>query len=128
MNKIILMGRLVLDPEVRVSSAGLNIVRFSLAVDRKFSKENTVDFINCTAFSKTAEFIEKYFKKGNKILLTGRLQQEQYTDKNGYKVNTYSVIADEVEFCESKANTTEMNNINFENLSSNDFDNSVLPF
>lgn len=128
MNKLILMGRLAKDPEFLRTSSETIVVKFSVAVERKFVKENVVDFINCIAFSKTAEFINNYFKKGNRILLEGRLQQEKYTDKNGYKVNTYSVIVDIVEFCENKVNTMYENNINFESLSNNDFDNTALPF
>lgn len=112
MNKVILMGRLVRDPELRQVRDGLSVVGFSIAVDRKFKSANsdvTVDFVNCTAFSKTAEFVAKWFKKGNRILLVGRLQQDMYTNKEGQKVNTYSVIAEEVEFCESKASADSYN-------------------
>lgn len=104
MNKAILMGRLGRDPEVRVTTEGMSIARFSLAVDRR--KEG-VDFFNITAFGKLAEFCEKCLRKGTKILLTGRLQNDEYTDRNGQKVTKVIVIADEIEFCESKKQDTQ---------------------
>ena len=85
MNKIILMGRLTRDPEVRYSQgeSSLAIGRFSLAVDRRFKRqgEAEADFFNCTAFGKQAEFVEKYLKQGTKILLSGRVQNDNYTNK-----------------------------------------------
>lgn len=100
MNKAILTGRLTRDPEVRVTQDGqTTIARFGLAVDRR--KEG-VDFFNITTFGKTAEFAEKYLKKGMKINLVGRLQTDSYTSKDGQKMTSTVVIADEVEFCESK--------------------------
>ena len=107
MNKIILMGRLTRDPEVRYSQgeSSLAIGRFSLAVDRRFKRqgEADTDFFNCTAFGKQAEFVEKYLKQGTKILLTGRVQNDNYTNKEGQKVYSVSIIAEEIEFAESKA-------------------------
>jgi single-strand DNA-binding protein len=107
MNKIILMGRLTRDPEVRYSQgeSSLAIGRFSLAVDRRFKRqgEADADFFNCTAFGKQAEFVEKYLKQGTKILLTGRVQNDNYTNKEGQKVYSVSIIAEEIEFAESKA-------------------------
>ncbi len=106
MNKVILMGRLTRDPEVRYSQ-GANqtaVARFSVAVDRRFKKdgEQNADFINCVTFGKTAEFIEKYFKKGMRVGLTGRIQTGSYEDKDGKKVYTTDVVAENVEFVESK--------------------------
>jgi single-strand DNA-binding protein len=110
MNKVILMGRLTRDPEVRYSQAAepLAIARYTLAVDRRFSRkdagngEQTADFINCVSFGKTAEFAEKYFKKGIKIAITGRIQTGSYTNKEGAKVFTTEVVVEEQEFAESK--------------------------
>lgn len=102
MNKVILMGRLTKDPELRYTNDKKAIARFSLAVDRKFSKDKETDFFNCTAFGKQGEFAEKYLKKGTKIALTGRIQNDNYTDKNGNKVNATQIITEEIEFAESK--------------------------
>lgn len=101
---MILIGRLTRDPEVRYSDGGHTVARFSVAVDRKFKKENeqTADFIGCVAFGKTAEFIEKYFFKGSKIVIEGQIQTGSYTNQEGQKIYTTDVIAREVEFGESK--------------------------
>ncbi len=105
MNKVILTGRLTKDPEVRVGGANNTAVaRFSLAVDRRFkTEEQSADFINCIAFGKTAEFCEKYFKKGMKIGAEGRIQTGSYTNKDGNKVYTTDVVLENVEFCERKS-------------------------
>ena len=107
MNKIILMGRLTRDPEVRYGGADNQtaIGRFSLAVDRRFRRAGDsvdADFFNCTAFGKQAEFVEKYLKQGTKILLVGRVQNDNYTNREGQKVYSVQVIAEEIEFAESK--------------------------
>lgn len=106
MNKVILMGRTTKDAEVRYSQ-GANptaVAKITLAVDRKFKKdgESTADFINCTAFGKTAEVIEKYVTKGTKIAVVGRIQTGSYTNKDGQRVYTTDVMVEELEFCESK--------------------------
>ena len=106
MNKVILIGRLTRDPEVRYS-AGENttaIARYTLAVDRKYKQEGqqNADFIQCIAFGKSAEFAEKYFRKGMKIAITGRIQTGSYTNKEGQKVYTTDVVIEEQEFAESK--------------------------
>lgn len=107
MNKIILIGRLTRDPEVRYSQGenSLAIARYSLAVERKIKRtgEAEADFINCVAFGKAAEFAEKYLKQGTKIALTGRIQTGSYTNKAGQKVYTTDVVVEEQEFAESKA-------------------------
>ncbi len=107
MNKIILMGRLTRDPEIRFSQGDNQtaIARFSLAVDRRFKRQGDAeaDFFNCTTFGRQAEFVEKYLKQGTKILLTGRVQNDNYTNKNGEKVYSVQIIAEEIEFAESKA-------------------------
>lgn len=113
MNKIILMGRLTRDPEMRYSQgeSSLAIAKFSLAVDRRFKKQgdSEADFFNCTAFGKQAEFVEKYLKQGTKILLTGRVQNDNYTNREGQKVYSIQVIAEEMEFAESKAAASNYN-------------------
>ena len=109
MNKVILMGRLTRDPEVRYS-AGENstaVARYTLAVDRRFRRNNdgeqTADFIGCVAFGRSAEFAEKYFHKGIRIVITGRIQTGSYTNKDGVRVYTTDIVVEEQEFAESKA-------------------------
>ena len=105
MNKVILCGRLTKDPDVRYSQGSKpTVARFSLAVNRKWKEdgEQDADFFNCTAFKGQAEFIEKYLKKGSKVLISGRLQNDNYTNKEGSKVYSVNVIVDEIEFAESK--------------------------
>lgn len=107
MNKVILMGRLTKDADVKTASAGTSVARFTLAVDRRFKRNNeeqTADFINCVAFSKTAEFLEKYGKKGVKFVVEGSIQTGSYTNKDGNKVYTTDIAVQSVEFAESKAN------------------------
>ena len=108
MNKVILMGRLTRDPEVRYSQgdASTAIARFSLAVDRRFRRdgeEQTADFINCVAFGRTAEFMERYARKGTKFVVEGRIQTGSYTNKDGQRVYTTDVVVENIEFAESKA-------------------------
>lgn len=106
MNKIILMGRLTRDPEVRYSQ-GANataVGRYTIAVDRRFKREGEpdADFFNCTTFGKSAEFAEKYLRQGTKILVTGRIESDNYTNKDGQKVYGFRVLVEEQEFAESK--------------------------
>lgn len=117
MNKVLLIGRLVRDPEIKYTDGGASIARFSTAVDRRFKKdgEETADFINCVAFGKTAEFVEKYFHKGNKIVIEGHIQTGSYTNKDGQKVYTTDVIVEQVEFAESKAASSNSND-GFQNV------------
>ena len=103
MNKVILMGRLTSDPEIRYTQNKLAIARYTLAVDRKGLTENTADFIRCVAFDHAAEFAEKYFKQGTKIIITGRIQTGSYTNKDGQKVYITEVVTEEQEFAESKS-------------------------
>ena len=103
MNKVILMGRLTSDPEIRYTQNKLAIARYTLAVDRKGHTENTADFIRCVAFDRAAEFAEKYFKQGTKIIITGRIQTGSYTNKDGQKVYITEVVTEEQEFAESKS-------------------------
>lgn len=107
MNKVILMGRLTRDPEVRYG-AGENsaaVARYTIAVDRRFKRdgEQNADFIGCVAFGRNAEFAEKYLRQGTKILLTGRIQTGSYTNRDGQKVYTTDIVVEEQEFAESKA-------------------------
>ena len=111
MNKIIIMGRLTRDPDIRYTQ-GENqtaIARFSLAVDRRWKREGEpdADFFNCTAFGRQAEFAEKYLKKGTKIAITGRVQNDNYTDRNGQKVYSIQIMVEEMEFAESKSKNAE---------------------
>lgn len=118
MNKVILMGRLTRDPDVRYSAgeSATAIARYSLAVDRRFKRNNdeqTADFINCVAFGRAGEFAEKYFRKGTKVLVTGRIQTGSYTNKDGQKVYTTDVVVEEQEFAESKNASGEGGGSNF---------------
>lgn len=113
MNKVILMGRLTRDPDVRYSNTEkgeqMAIARYTLAVDRrnvrKGGNQQSADFIPCVAFGKNGEFAEKYFRQGTKIALTGRIQTGSYTNKDGQKVYTTDVVVEEQEFTESKGKT-----------------------
>ncbi len=124
MNKVILIGCLTRDPEVRYSQGdnAMAIARYSLAVDRRFKRdgdEQTADFINCVAFGKSGEFAEKYLHKGMKIAVVGRIQTGSFTNKDGQKVYTTDVVVEEQEFAESKnsgngtgsSNTPSNNNV-----------------
>ena len=110
MNKVILMGRLTRDPDVRYSQGEnpLAIARYTLAVDRRFSRrdggdgQQTADFISCKAFGRSGEFAEKYFRKGTKICVTGRIETGSYTNKDGVKVYTTEIVVEDQEFAESK--------------------------
>ena len=106
MNKVILMGRLTTDPEVRYSQGATPtaVARFSVAVDRRFKREGEpdADFFNCTAFGKQGEFVEKYLHKGTKVVICGRIQNDNYTNKDGQQVYGVRVMVDEIEFAESK--------------------------
>jgi len=106
MNKVILMGRLTRDPDVRYSDQSSAVARFTLAVDRRFKRDGdqqTADFILCVAFGKTGEFIERYCHQGTKLVVEGRIQTGSYTNRDGNKVYTTDVVAENVEFAESKA-------------------------
>lgn len=106
MNKVILIGRLTRDPEVRYTAGDnpIAVARYTLAVDRRFRRdgEETADFINCVSFGRTAEFAEKYFRQGLKIAVTGRIQTGSYTNRDGQKVYTTEIVVEEQEFAESK--------------------------
>ena len=136
MNKWTGIGRLSKDPDIRYSTGEKStaVARFTLATDRKFKKdgEPTADFINCIAFGKTAEVIEKWVHKGTKIAVIGHIQTGSYTNKDGQKVYTTDVMIEEVEFCESKGNNNsnqsapQESNDNFMNIP--DSIDEKLPF
>ena len=109
MNRVVLMGRLTRDPDVRYSNGQngdqMAIARYTLAVDRRFGRkdgEQNADFISCVAFGKAGEWAEKYLKQGTKIAVSGRIQTGSYTNKEGQKVYTTDVVIEEQEFAESK--------------------------
>ena len=105
MNKVILIGRFVRDPEIRYTTNDRCCANFSIAVDRKYKQEGQqdADFPRVIAWGKTAEFIEKYFRQGMKIVIEGRIQTGKYTNKEGQTVYTTDVVAESVEFAESKS-------------------------
>ena len=110
MNRVILMGRLVRDPEIRYTSGerSMAVARYTLAVDRRGrargkDNEPTADFINIVAFDKAGEFVEKYFRQGLRVLVSGRIQTGSYTNKDGQKVYTTDVIAEDQEFADGKS-------------------------
>ncbi len=111
MNKVVLMGRLTKDPSVKYTQGDtpLAVSRFTLAVDRRFRRQSeggddqTADFISCVAFGKQGEFVEKYAHKGTKFVVSGRIQTGRYTNKDGQTVYTTDVVAEEIEFAESKS-------------------------
>ena len=126
MNSVQLVGRLTRDPEMRYTDGGSTIARFSLAVDRRYKSENgpTADFPNCVAFGRTAEFIEKYFRKGMRMGCQGRIQTGSYTNNDGQKVYTTDVVVESCEFVESKASKQpEENNNGFGPADENGFMN-----
>ena len=107
MNKVILMGRLTRDPDIRYSQndSQVSVARFTIAVDRRFKRdsEQTADFISCVAFGRTAEFFRDYMKQGTKVCVEGRIQTGSYTRQDGQKVYTTDVVVENAEFAESKA-------------------------
>lgn len=117
------MGRLTRDPEVRYSQGdnATAIARFTLAVDRRIKRDNeaSVDYINCVSFGRSAEFAEKYFHKGTKIVIVGRIQTGNYTNKDGQKVYTTDIVIEEQDFAESKAASQQNNSGNAQNASNN---------
>jgi single-strand DNA-binding protein len=100
------MGRSTRDPEIRYGANSNAVASFSIAVDRRFKREGQpdADFFNCVAFGKTADFCEKYIKKGTKVVIDGEIQNNNYTNKDGQEVRTVQIIANSIEFAESKNN------------------------
>ena len=130
MNKVILKGRLTANPELKTTTTDITVCDFSVAVNRRYNKEQT-DFINCQAWRQTAEFISKYFKKGQEILVVGELHIDKW-DKDGETRYSARVSVDEVEFCGSKENNKSQKDID---TNTDDFagftpveDDSELPF
>jgi len=124
MNKVIFMGRFTRDPEVRYSQ-GANptaIARFTLAVNRRFKRdgEPEADFFNCTAFGKQAEFIERYMRKAVKVVVSGRIENDNYTNKEGQMVYSVKVMIEEIEFAESKAAGGNQGNSGYSNMGPGD--------
>lgn len=113
MNNVSLVGRLVRDPEVRYGqNESVSVAKFSLAVERKWKRdgEPTVDFINCTVFGKSAEFTEKYFRKGMRVAITGRIQTGSYKNKDGQTAFTTEIIVESQEIAQSKSESNEHSN------------------
>ena len=107
-NSVVLMGRLTYDPELKATPSGVSVVRFQIACDRNYSKsgeEKKTDFIDVTAWRKTAEIVSKYFHKGSMIAVEGSIQTDNYTDRDGNKRKSFQVVANNVSFCGSKAET-----------------------
>ena len=105
MNLVILIGRLTKDPEAKTTTSGKMVTSFNLAVDRKYKNangENQTDFLSIVTWDKTAEFVDKYIKKGTKIAVTGEIQTRNYENKDGQKIYVTEVVARDVEFAESK--------------------------
>ena len=121
MNKVILMGRLTKDPEIRYTQNNTPVCNFTLAVDRRFSKDKQADFISCQAWQKTAEFISKYFQKGLMIAVVGSIQTRTWEDNEGKKRYITEVIVDEVYFAGSKTETDKV-------ADSPDYEYDDLPF
>ena len=112
MNKAILVGRLTRDPEVRYSQGdnATAVARYTVAVDRRFKRdgEPTADFIPCVVFGRSAEFAEKYFRQGMRVLISGRIQTGSYINRDGQKVYTTDIIVDDQEFADSKGAAADM--------------------
>lgn len=114
-NSVVLMGRLTYQPELRKTPSGVSVMSFQIATDRNYTtqgEERKADFIDCTAWRSTADFIERYFNKGDMIALQGSIQTENYTDKNGNKRKQIQVVVDQVSFCGSKNNNNSNNQFN----------------
>lgn len=117
LNHITIMGRLTRDPEVRITSTGLTVANFSVAVERDFPNKETgereVDFINCVAWRQTGEFVSKYFTKGSMIVVSGRLQIRKWMDDFGYNRTTAEIVAENVYFGESKRDRDSRDNASY---------------
>lgn len=109
LNRVILIGRLVADPEYRQTQSGVSVCRFRIAVDRPYQKdkERQADFIGCTAWRNTADFVSRYFSKGKMIIVEGSLHNNDYTDNNGVKHYSMNVLASNVGFGESKGQSAD---------------------
>lgn len=126
-NLVVLTGRLTADPELKTTPNGISVTSFSIAVSRRYraGEETQADFINVVAWRQSAEFVAKYFKKGSMIGIEGSIQTRKYTDKNGNNRTAFEVVANNVQFVESKreenANSGGSEPASFSNAGSNDF-------
>jgi len=124
-NLVVLTGRLTADPELKTTPNGISVTTFSIAVDRRYrsGEERQTDFINIVAWRSSAEFITKYFKKGSLIGIEGSIQTRRYQDKNGNNRTAFEVVANNVQFVESKRDNTssEDTSASFSNADANDF-------
>ena len=130
MNKAFLIGRLTRDPELRYSSSNAAIVNFSIAIDRQYTNQQgqrETDFINIVAFQKQAENIKKYVTKGSLVAVDGRIQTRNYEDKDGKRVYVTEVVADRVQFLDSKNSSNAQANANEDNVSPADFQMETAP-
>lgn len=109
-NKAILMGRLTRDPELRHTGSKTAVCNFTVAIDNGYGEDKSTDFINCVAWSKTAEFVEKYFTKGRMIIVVGRIQTRSWEGQDGRKNYATEVVANEVAFGETKKNAESGSN------------------
>ena len=134
LNCCVIMGRLTADPELRTTASGLSVTTFSVAVDRSYARpgeEKQNDFINVVAWRQTAEFVTKYFHKGSMIAVQGSLQSRNYEDKNGNKRTAFEIVASNVSFCGSKAESgaagtvNTANNASYSNAGAEDFSTVV---
>ena len=132
LNRIIVMGRLTADPELRRTGTGIAVTSFTVAVDRDYSGkdggEKETDFIDCVAWRNTGEFVEKYFTKGRMAVVSGRLQVRSYTDKDGNKRRTAEIIADSVYFGDSKNSNAGGIPAPAQSFAPYDVSDSELPF
>ena len=133
LNQVTLQGRFTKDVELKKTNSGLAVTEFSIACDRDFKKdgeEKQCDFINCCAWRSTAEFIHKYFHKGDMVLLTGSLRQRKYQTKDGENRTVYEVLVDNVNFCGGKRNSNSVDTANAQTAAFEDLDNvdGELPF
>lgn len=136
LNNVVLMGRMVSDPELRSTPNGVSVISFCIAVDRSFAKqgeEKQADFINVVAWRHTAEFVSKYFKKGSMIAVQGSIQTRHFEDKQGNKRTAVEVVADNVSFCGSKNEVssglaTDTSEATQPDVDNGDVDDSNLPF
>lgn len=111
-NSVVIMGRLTFDPELRTTPSGVSVVRFQVACDRNYQKsgeERKTDFIDVTAWRQTAEFVSRYFRKGSMIAVEGSIQTDSYTDRDGNKRKSFQIVANNVSFCGSKAESGSTN-------------------
>ncbi len=126
-NKVILMGRLTRDPELRHTGSGTPVCSFTVAIDNGYGDNRSTDFINCVAWNKSAEFVEKYFTKGRMIIVVGRIQTRTWEGQDGKKNYVTEVVASEVSFGESKRNAEESGSYSAPRSDYNPAMDSALP-